>query len=107
MFARAGHEVLVSGSRDPAELQPLAEEIGGHVGTPTGAVEFGEVVLFAVPWRAVDDVLASLGSLEGKIVIDTTNQFGAGGWQTWGAARQRRSTRSGCRVRATRSPSTP
>ena len=84
MFARAGHHVLVSGSRDPAELQPLAEEIGGHVGTPRGAVEFGEVVLFAVPWRAVDDVLSSLGSLEGKIVIDTTNQFGAGGWQDLG-----------------------
>jgi predicted dinucleotide-binding enzyme len=84
MFARAGHDVLVSGSRDPAELQPLAEEIGGHVGTPRGAVEFGEVVLFAVPWRAVDDVLASLGPVESKIVIDTTNQFGAGGWQDLG-----------------------
>ena len=84
MFARAGHEVLVSGSRDPSELQPLADELGGRVGTPREAVEFGEVVLFAVPWRAVDDVLASLGSFEGKIVIDTTNQFGAGGWQDLG-----------------------
>jgi predicted dinucleotide-binding enzyme len=84
MFARAGHEVLVSGSRDPSELQPLADELGGRVGTPREAVEFGEVVLFAVPWRAVDDVLASLGSLEGKIVIDTTNQFGRGGWQDLG-----------------------
>ena len=84
MFARAGHEVLVSGSRDPSELQPLADELGGRVGTPREAVEFGEVVLFAVPWRAVDDVLASLGSLEGKIVIDTTNQFGPGGWQDLG-----------------------
>lgn len=84
MFARAGHEVLVSGSRDPSELQPLADELGGRVGTPREAVEFGEVVLFAVPWRAVDDVLASLGSLDGKIVIDTTNQFGPGGWQDLG-----------------------
>jgi len=84
MFARAGHEVLVSGSRDPAELQPLAEEISGRTGTSREAVEFGEVVLFAVPWRAVDEVLSSLGSLDGKIVIDTTNQFGAGGWQDLG-----------------------
>ncbi|MFL5848696.1 MAG: NADPH-dependent F420 reductase [Solirubrobacteraceae bacterium] len=84
MFARAGHEVLVSGSRDPSELQPLADELGGRVGTPREAVEFGEVVLFAVPWRAVDDVLASLGSLDGTIVIDTTNQFGPGGWQDLG-----------------------
>ena len=84
MFARAGHEVLLSGSRDPSELQPLADELGGRVGTPREAVEFGEVVLFAVPWRAVDDVLASLGSLEGKTVIDTTNQFGPGGWEDLG-----------------------
>jgi hypothetical protein len=97
MFARAGHEVLVSGSRDPTELRPLAVEIGGHVGTPRGAVEFGEVVLFAVPWRAVDDVLASTGSLEGKIVIDTTNQFGAGGWQELGG-------RTAAQVNAARMP---
>jgi hypothetical protein len=97
MFARAGHEVLVSGSRDPAELQPLANEIGGRVGAPREAVEFGEVVLFAVPWRAVDDVLASTGSLEGKIVIDTTNQFGAGGWQELGG-------RTAAQVNAARMP---
>src|SRR3954447_19384723 len=84
MFARAGHEVMGSGSRDPAELQPLADGVGGRPGTPQEAVEFGEVVLFAVPWRAVDDVLAQLGALEGKIVIDTTNQFGAGGWEDLG-----------------------
>jgi 8-hydroxy-5-deazaflavin:NADPH oxidoreductase len=97
MFGRAGHEVLVSGSRDPAELQPLADEIGGRVGTPHEAVEFGEVVLFAVPWRAVDDVVASLCSLEGKIVIDTTNQFGAGGWQDLGG-------RTAAQVNAERMP---
>jgi 8-hydroxy-5-deazaflavin:NADPH oxidoreductase len=97
MFARAGHRVLVSGSRDPAELKPLAEEIGGHVGTPGGAVEFGEVVLFAVPWRAVDDVLASLGSLEGKIVIDTTNQFGSGSVEDLG-------DRTAAQVNAARMP---
>src|SRR5215218_1541051 len=81
MFARAGHEVLVSGSRDPADLQPLADEIGGRAGTPREAVEFGEVVLFAVPWRAVG--------------------------RTWAAARRPSSTRSGCGARATRSRSTP
>src|SRR3954454_19419800 len=97
MFARAGHEVLVSGSRDPAELQPLADEVGGRAGTPREAVQFGEVVLFAVPWRAVDDVLAPLGSLEGKIVIDTTNRFGPGGWQDLGG-------RTAAQVNAERMP---
>jgi 8-hydroxy-5-deazaflavin:NADPH oxidoreductase len=97
MFARAGHELLVSGSRDPSELQPLADEIGGRVGTPRDAAEFGEVVLFAVPWRAVNDVLAATGSLEGKIVIDTTNQFGAGGWEDMGG-------RTAAQVNAERMP---
>ena len=97
MFARAGHEVLVSGSRDPGELQPLADEVGGRAATPREAVQFGEVVLFAVPWRAVDDVLAPLGSLEGKIVIDTTNQFGPGGWQDLGG-------RTAAQVNAERMP---
>ncbi|HEX3318136.1 MAG TPA: NAD(P)-binding domain-containing protein [Solirubrobacteraceae bacterium] len=79
MFARAGHEVMLSGSRDPASYDSLAEELGGEVGTPAEAVAFGDVFVFAVPWRTVDDVVPTLGPLDGKIVIDTTNQFGAGG----------------------------
>jgi 8-hydroxy-5-deazaflavin:NADPH oxidoreductase len=47
-------------------------------------VEFGEVVLLSVPWLLVDDVLAEAGSLDGKIVIDTTNQFGRDGWEDLG-----------------------
>jgi 8-hydroxy-5-deazaflavin:NADPH oxidoreductase len=79
MLARSGHEVMVSYSRDPETLRVLAEEIGGHVGTPSGAVEFGEVVVFSVPWAGIDEALAAAGRLDGKIVIDTTNQFGADG----------------------------
>ena len=79
MFARAGHEVLVSGSRDPSELAPLADEIGGRTGTAAEAVAFGEVFVFAVPWRLIDEIVPTLGPLHGKIVIDTTNQYGPGG----------------------------
>jgi 8-hydroxy-5-deazaflavin:NADPH oxidoreductase len=77
-FAKGGHEVKLSG-RDPAKLEPLAAEIGGaaSVGTPAEAAEFGEVVVFAVPWEGFDDAVASAGSLDGKILIDTTNQFGS------------------------------
>lgn len=79
MFARMGHEVMLSGSRDPSSYDPLAEELGGDVGTPAEAVAFGEVFVFAVPWGLSDEIVPTLGSLEGRIVIDTTNQFGAGG----------------------------
>ena len=77
-FAKGGHEVKLSG-RDPAKLEPLAAEIGesASVGTPAEAAEFGEVVVFAVPWDGFDDAIASAGDLKGKIVIDTTNQYGS------------------------------
>jgi 8-hydroxy-5-deazaflavin:NADPH oxidoreductase len=76
-FAKGGHQVKLSG-RDPAKLEPLAAEIGeaARVGTPAEATEFGEVLVFAVPWDGFDDAVASAGSLDGKIVIDTTNQYG-------------------------------
>jgi predicted dinucleotide-binding enzyme len=37
-----------------------------------------EVVVVSVPWPVIDEALAAAGSLAGKVVIDTTNQFGAG-----------------------------
>jgi predicted dinucleotide-binding enzyme len=77
-FAKGGHEVKLSG-RDMAKLEPLAAEIGeaASIGTPAEAVEFGEVVVFAVPWDGFDDAVSAVGSLDGKIVIDTTNQYGS------------------------------
>ena len=78
-LARGGHEVKLSG-RDPSKLEPLAKEIGdaASVGTPAEAAQFGAVVILAVPWVAFDDGVASAGSLDGKIVIDTTNDYGRG-----------------------------
>lgn len=82
LFAAAGHDVMFSGSRDPAKLDALAKEAGdARTGTPQEAVEFGEVVMFSVPWRSVEEVLAETGSLDGKVVVDTTNQYGEGGWE--------------------------
>jgi 8-hydroxy-5-deazaflavin:NADPH oxidoreductase len=77
-FAKGGHEVKLSFSRDPSRLQALAAEIGDRasVGTPAEATEFGEVVVFSVLWDSIDDVLAGMGPLDGRIVIDTSNQYG-------------------------------
>jgi 8-hydroxy-5-deazaflavin:NADPH oxidoreductase len=84
LFAKAGHDVVLSFSRDQDKLDALAAELGGRARSPREAVEASEVVLFSVPWRLVADVLEQTGSLEGKIVIDTTNQFGAGGVEDLG-----------------------
>src|SRR6266404_6171942 len=77
-FAKGGHEVRLSG-RDPSHQEPLAAEIGdaASVGAPAEAVEFGEAVVFSVPWDGIEDALTAAGSLDGKIVVDTTNQYGS------------------------------
>jgi predicted dinucleotide-binding enzyme len=77
-FAAAGHEVLLSFSRDPQTLERLAAEIGpgASVGAPADAAEFGEVVVISVPWSMWPQAIEQAGPLAGKIVIDTTNQFG-------------------------------
>jgi predicted dinucleotide-binding enzyme len=97
LFAQAGHDVLVSYSRDPERLRALAAGIGARAGTPREAAEFGEVVMLSVPWRLLDDVLAEVGPLDGRIVIDTTNQFGTGGWEDLGG-------RTAAQVNAQRMP---
>ena len=76
LFSRAGHEVLFSFSRDRAKLEALAKEAGGVAGTPAEAARFGEVVMLSVPWALVDEALEAAGPLDGKVLIDTTNQFG-------------------------------
>jgi predicted dinucleotide-binding enzyme len=81
LLARAGHEVLLSFSRDPERLRAQAEEVGARPGTPAEAAAFGDVVVLAVPWPAIDEAVEQAGSLDGKVVIDTTNPFGRGGWE--------------------------
>jgi 8-hydroxy-5-deazaflavin:NADPH oxidoreductase len=79
LLARAGHELTLAFSRDEERLRALAEEIGATATAPADAVRDAEVVILSVPWRLVDEALAQTGPLDGKVVVDTTNQYGAGG----------------------------
>jgi 8-hydroxy-5-deazaflavin:NADPH oxidoreductase len=83
LFAAAGHDVLLSFSRDPDRLEEQAAAIGeqASTGSARDAAQFGDVVVLSVPWSAIPDALEQAGPLDGKIVIDTTNQFGPGGAQ--------------------------
>src|SRR5437016_4256353 len=76
----AGHEVKLSFSRDASTLDELARELGerASAGTPSEAVQFGDVVVLSVPWGAIPQGLEQAGDLTGKVVVDTTNQFGSG-----------------------------
>ena len=73
-----GHQVTVSFARDQAGLAALAAEVGGIAAEPVDAAA-AEVVVVSVPWGVIDEAIRAAGSLDGKIVIDTTNQFGRTG----------------------------
>jgi 8-hydroxy-5-deazaflavin:NADPH oxidoreductase len=75
--ALAGYDVTVSFARDRADLDALAAEIGGTAGEPAQAAT-ADLVVLSVPWAIIDKALAQGGSLAGRVVIDTTNQFGRG-----------------------------
>jgi 8-hydroxy-5-deazaflavin:NADPH oxidoreductase len=78
LWAKAGHRIMFS-SRHPDELGAIARQTGAQVGSIGEAATFSDVVLISVPWAAYEAALAQAGPLTNMIVIDTTNQFGAGG----------------------------
>ena len=80
LWSRAGHDVLICFSRHPDQLAARAAELGNHVAADSvaHAVERADVVMLAVPWGAIDQALGDAGPLAGKVVLDATNQFGAG-----------------------------
>ena len=71
IFARAGHEVVFSYARSEQKLKRLARRAGGEAwaGRPREAAEGADAVLLAVHWLRVDDVLAQVGDLSGKVVV--------------------------------------
>lgn len=77
---RAGHEVIVSFSRNPASLEAFAAELGdgASVGTPRDAVVGTELTVLSVPWGAIAAALDQAGSLAEVVLVDTTNHYGPG-----------------------------
>jgi 8-hydroxy-5-deazaflavin:NADPH oxidoreductase len=71
IFARAGHEVVFSYSHSQKKLEKLARDAGGsaRAGTPREAAGNAEVLLLAVHWSRVDDVLTQAGDVSGKIIV--------------------------------------
>ena len=82
LYAAAGHDVTVSFARDSGKLTALAAQVGATAGDPAPAAARAEVVVISVPWAVVDTAIEQAGgpgALAGKLVIDTTNQFGRTG----------------------------
>jgi predicted dinucleotide-binding enzyme len=74
LAAKAGHTVEVM-SRDAAKARALAEQIGAGAMTGTfGAAPAGDIVILAVPYSAVLEVVKQYGEeLAGKLLVDITN----------------------------------
>jgi predicted dinucleotide-binding enzyme len=74
LAARARHTVEVM-SRDAAKARAPAEQVGAGATTGTfGAAPAGDIVILAVPYSAVLDVVKQYGEeLAGKILVDITN----------------------------------
>ncbi|MEA1651290.1 NAD(P)-binding domain-containing protein [Nitrospirillum sp. BR 11164] len=74
LAAKAGHTVEVM-SRDPSKAQALADRIGARATIGTfGAGPAGDIVVLAVPYLAVLDVMKHYGEgLADKLLVDITN----------------------------------
>src|SRR5205814_3051620 len=77
LFVDAGHEVAIANSRGPETLADLVAALGdrARAATPEQAVEFGEAVLLAIPWR-LREQLPDAQLFEGKVTIDAMNPYG-------------------------------
>jgi predicted dinucleotide-binding enzyme len=74
LAAKAGHAVEII-SRDPANARALAGRLGGSATIGTfGNTPAGDIVILAVPYAVVLDVVKNYGkSLAGKLLVDITN----------------------------------
>jgi len=80
-LARLGYRV-VYGSRDPEsqKVKDLVQKTGANASASSQkeAAQQGDIVLMLVPWPPMEKVAQSLGSLDGKIVIDVSMPFEQG-----------------------------
>jgi len=74
-WRQKGHEIMFGirnlQSRNIQKLIQMDENF--KVGDIREASAFGDVIVFAIPWTAVEETILSAGNLSGKILIDPTN----------------------------------
>jgi len=68
-----GHDVTVANSRGPQSLAALAAKTGATAGTVETATQGADLVVIAVPLRAVPDLPAA--AFRGKVVVDADNYY--------------------------------
>jgi 8-hydroxy-5-deazaflavin:NADPH oxidoreductase len=68
-----GHDVAVANSRGPQSLEALAGETGATAAEPVTAVQDADLVIVAVPLKAVPELPAE--ALAGRTVVDAGNYY--------------------------------
>ncbi|WP_172899424.1 NADPH-dependent F420 reductase [Micromonospora echinaurantiaca] len=68
-----GHDVTVANSRGPQTLAELAQETGATAGTVEQAAQGSDVVVVAVPLKAVPELPAE--AFAGTVVVDADNYY--------------------------------
>ena len=73
---KAGHKVHLSNHRGPDGLREIVSQLGpGASSASKEEAAACEMVLLAVPWDNVPEILASLPKWNNQILIDGTNPF--------------------------------
>src|SRR4051812_23155441 len=68
-----GHQVMIANSRGPDSLREAATALHCEAGTVAQAAAFGEVVILAIPLRAIEAL--DPAEFDRKIVLDATNYY--------------------------------
>ncbi|MEU4820156.1 NAD(P)-binding domain-containing protein [Micromonospora aurantiaca] len=68
-----GHDVAVANSRGPQSLTDLAAETGARAVSVEETVQGAELVVIAIPLKAVPQLPAAL--FDGKLVVDADNYY--------------------------------
>jgi 8-hydroxy-5-deazaflavin:NADPH oxidoreductase len=69
-LGQAGHAILFGGG---TSAKDAAARQSAQVGSNSDAAAFGDVVILAVPFAAIDAALADAGALEGRVVWSCVN----------------------------------
>lgn len=72
VFVKAGHEV-VFGVRDPGDPKHAGSEVGTM--STAQAAAWGDVIIAAIMWDAIDTFLEAADDMTGKILIDCINPY--------------------------------
>jgi len=74
-LVRLGHHVSIANSRGPESLTALAAAIGARPVSVAAAANGGEIVILAIPTKAVLDLPALFANVPGSVVVIDTGNY--------------------------------